>query len=82
MADHHLSAPADDDTAEHQELRRLLSERVQRSVTSAAVTGRTVDDPAVAAEYVVDALMEWPDGQALVERVAAHLARRHAGGQR
>lgn len=49
---------------EHRELRSALKARVQRSVGAGA---------AHTAEYVVNALMEWPDGQDLVRRIARHL---------
>jgi len=39
-----------------QEVRQALTEAVQRSVTSAADSGRTVEDPRKAAEYVVNML--------------------------
>lgn len=63
---------------QHQELRSLLKVRIQRSITSSDAKGRTVEDPAKAAEYPVNALMEYPEGQDLIRRIARHL---DAGGK-
>lgn len=55
------------------ELRSRLKVRIQESITSAAFDGRTVDDPEKAAEYAVNALMEWDEGRDLIQEIAAHL---------
>lgn len=62
-----------DYAAEHQQLRSLLKARVQRSITSAATDGRTVENPSKAAEYVVNALMEWPEGRDVIRRIYRHI---------
>jgi hypothetical protein len=64
---------------ERKELRALLKVRVQGAITSASPSGCTVTDPAQAAEYVVNALMEYPDGQGLVRRIARYLDRTRNG---
>lgn len=62
----------------HLEMFSLLKIRIQQSITSASA-GRTVSDPSRAAEYAANALLEWPEGQQLICRLAAYIEQR-AGG--
>lgn len=57
----------------HGRLRASLKDVIAHSITSAELSGRTVEDPAQAAEYAVNALMEWSEGKTLLRHIAAHL---------